>query len=331
MKIAIAGVTGAVGREFLNVLEKRDFPFTDLVPLASERSAGKKVACKGGEYEVRELTRDAFKGVEIALFSAGGDRSLEFAPAAVEAGAVVVDNSSAFRMDADTPLVIPEINPEDALKHKGIIANPNCSTIIALMALGPIHRKSRLVRFIASTYQAVSGTGAAAMAALEKQISDIAAGREPVAEVYPHVIAMNALPHVDVFLESGFTKEEAKMVNETHKILHDDKIKISATCVRVPVMRSHSEAITLQTERQLEAEEVREILEKAPGVRVADDPAGNVYPLATTSTGVDDVFVGRIRKDPVFENGLSLWVAGDQILKGAALNAVQIGELLLGS
>jgi aspartate-semialdehyde dehydrogenase len=329
MKIAIAGVTGAVGREFIKVLEKRKFPATDLVALASKRSVGKPVAFMGKEYKVRELTKNSFEGVEIAFFSAGGDRSLEFAPAAVEAGATVIDNSSAFRMDKNTPLVIPEINPDDVDWHRGIISNPNCTTIIALMTLAPIHRAAKITRFIVSSYQAVSGTGAAAMRELTEQLSDILAGRIPKAEVYPHQIAFNALPQVDSFLPNGYTKEEMKMVNETRKILHDDAIKATATCVRVPVMRSHSESIMFQTERPLEPEEVREILRSAPGVKVADDPGKSLYPLATFTTGQDDVYAGRIRKDLAFENGISMWVAGDQLLKGAALNAVQIGEVLL--
>lgn len=329
MKVALAGATGAVGREFIKVFEKRNFPIEDFKPLASKRSAGNTLECQGRKYVIEELTPESFEGVDVAFFSAGGSISRDFAPHVVKAGAVMIDNSSAFRMDPEVPLVIPEINPGDAKEHKGIIANPNCSTIIALMALAPIHREAGLERFIASTYQAVSGSGKAAMDELVDQLKDLIAGKEPKIEVYPHQIAFNALPHVDTFQENGFTREEMKMVNETHKILHDKDIRISTTCVRVPVMRSHSESITLQTKKKLTPDEVRNILSEAPGVIVVDKPEENRYPLATSTTEQLDVQVGRIREDAVFENGISLWVVGDQLLKGAALNAVQIGELLL--
>ena len=330
MNIALVGATGAVGQEFLRVFEMLNFPISSLVPLASARSAGKVVKCKGVEYEIREISADAFEGVDVAFFSAGGDISREFAPKARDRGALVIDNSSAFRMDAGVPLIIPEVNPDAARAHKGIISNPNCSTIIALVPLAPIYREAGLARFIVSTYQAVSGTGAAAMAELESQLDDIRAGREVKIEAYPHQIAMNALPHVDVFLDSGFTREEMKMVHETHKILSDDSIKISATCVRVPIMRSHSESICFETKRKVSADAVRDILANAKGVTVVDEPSEARYPLALSASGKINVEVGRIREDAVFENGLSMWVVGDQLLKGAALNAVQIASLVGG-
>ncbi|MDP3980938.1 MAG: aspartate-semialdehyde dehydrogenase [Chlamydiota bacterium] len=327
--IAIAGATGAVGIDLLKVLEDRSFPVADVRLLASARSIGKKMSFRGQESLVEELKEDSFQGIDIAFFSAGASRSKEFAPQAVKAGAVVIDNSSAFRMDKDVPLVVPEINSEDIGKHSGIIANPNCSTIIMAVALNPIHQVSRIKRIIVSTYQAVSGTGMKAIKELEQQVQQWSRGENITKEVYPHQIAFNALPHVDVFHESGYTKEELKMVYETRKIFHDDTICVSATCVRVPVFRSHSEAVNIELEHKMTAEKARELLSRAPGVKLCDDPAANVYPLATDATGQYDVLVGRIREDSAFENGLAMWLSGDQLLKGAALNAVQIAECLI--
>jgi len=328
--VAVAGATGAVGTEMLSVLARRKFPADRVIALASERSVGKQVRFKEDEVEVQVLCEDSFEGVDIALFSAGADRSRRFAPAAVERGAVVVDNSSAFRMDPEVPLVVPEINPQEVANHKGIIANPNCSTIIAVVAVWPLHCEARLRRMIASTYQAASGAGAKAMAELERQVNDIIAGRAPSVEVFPHQIAFNLFPHVDVFLENAYTREEMKMAHETRKIFGDETLRISATCVRVPIYRAHSEALNLEFERDLSPERARELLEAAPGVRVVDDPANNSYPMPLDATGEYDVLVGRIRRDESCENTLDIWVSGDQILKGAALNAVQIAELLAG-
>lgn len=326
--VAVAGATGAVGTEMLNVLEDLNFPIKNLIPLASARSVGKKLKFKGEEVEVKELTKDAFKNVDIALFSAGGDRSLEFAKHAVDAGAVVIDNSSAFRMEAEVPLVVPEVNADDVKKHKGIIANPNCSTIQMVVAINPIHKAAKIKRVVVSTYQAVSGTGVKAITELQNQIEQIRNNQKIEKNVYPHQIAYNILPHIDSFLENGYTKEEMKMVNETKKIMHDDSIQIAATTVRVPVIRAHSEAINLDLEKKLSVEEVRKILSDAPGIIVQDDPTNNVYPLALNATGKYEVFVGRIRKDISSDNGIVLWCVADQLLKGAAYNAVQIAQLL---
>ncbi|TET37124.1 MAG: aspartate-semialdehyde dehydrogenase [Planctomycetota bacterium] len=327
--VAIAGVTGAVGQELLAILAKRDYPVGKLLPLASERSAGKTVSFRGEDIPVQVLSQDSFGGVDVAFFSAGSSRSKEFAPSAVEAGALVVDNSSAFRMEPDVPLVVPEVNPEDAKKHSGLIANPNCSTIQMVVAVAPIHRAFGVKRIICATYQAVSGTGKAAMEELDRQVRDIMSGRQPSVEVYPHQIAFNALPHVDFFVEDGYTNEEHKMSRETHKILHDDSIKISTTCVRIPVVRAHSEAVWLELEKPARMDEVRSVLEKSPGVIVVDDPGENKYPMAIHATGRDEVFVGRLRKDTALDNGIAMWVVADQLLKGAALNAVQIAETVL--
>jgi len=329
--VAVAGATGAVGTEMLAVLARRNFPADRVVALASERSVGRHLPFRDTELEVGLLSDDSFKGVDIALFSAGADRSRRFAPAAVESGAVVVDNSSAFRMDPGVPLVVPEINPEEALTHKGIVANPNCSTIIAVVAVWPLHRRARLVRMVASTYQAASGAGAKAMAELEAQVNDIVAGSDPVVEVFPHQLAFNLIPHVDAFLDNGYTTEEMKMTYETRKIFGDETLRISATCVRVPVYRAHSEALNLQFEQDLPPELAREILDAAPGVRVVDDTSTNSYPMPLDASGHDDVLVGRIRRDESCENALDIWVSGDQILKGAALNAVQIAEILVNN
>lgn len=327
MNIAIVGATGAVGQEMLDVLRRRQFPVTSLRLLASARSAGAKMKFDGKEYTVEALTADGFKGIDLALFSAGGSISKEFGPIAAAAGAVVVDNSSAFRMDPQVPLVIPEINPDDVPTHKGIIANPNCTTAVALMALAPLHRAFGLKRVIAASYQAVSGTGAKAIEELRNQVADIAAGRAVTKSVYPHQIAFNVLPQVDVFLDSGYTKEEMKMQNESRRILHLPELRASCTCVRVPVYRAHSVAVNAEFERPITVETARAALKVAPGLKVTDDPATNAYPMPLHVAGQDDCEVGRLRLDCALDNGLAFWVSGDQLLKGAALNAVQIAEV----
>lgn len=326
LHIAIVGATGAVGLDMLKTLEKRNFPLGSLTPLASARSAGKTLPFRGQEILVQELTGDSFVGVDIALFSAGGAISKEFAPLAVNAGAVVVDNSSAFRMDDSVPLVVPEINTTDVATHKGIIANPNCSTIVTVMALYPLHQAFGVKRMFASTYQAVSGSGAMGIEELKRQVSEINDGREVTREVYPHQIAFNVLPHVDVFLENGYTKEEMKMVHESRKIMGLPGFQASVTCVRVPVYRAHSISVSAEFEKPVSVEHAREAIAAAPGIDLNDDIASNGYPLPLELAGQDNCQVGRIRKDCAMENGLSFWVAGDQLLKGAALNAVQIAE-----
>ncbi len=326
MHVAVVGVTGAVGVEMLKTLEKRDFPVGHLTPLASARSAGKTLPFQGEEYTVQELTRDSFAGVDIALFSAGGGTSADFAPVAVEAGAVVVDNSSTFRNDDTVPLVVPEINAADVAGHKGIIANPNCSTTVTVIALYPLHQVFGVKRMFASTYQAVSGSGAMGIVELERQVGEISEGREVSREVYPHQIAFNVLPHVDVFLDNGYTKEEMKMVHESRKIMGLPDFQASVTCVRVPVYRAHSIAVSAEFEKPVSVEAAREAIIAAPGIDLNDDVAANAYPLPLELAGQDNCQVGRIRKDCAMENGLSFWVAGDQLLKGAALNAVQIAE-----
>ena len=326
LHIAIVGATGAVGLDMLKTLEKRNFPLGSLTPLASARSAGKTLPFRGQEILVQELTVDSFVGVDIALFSAGGAISKEFAPLAVNAGAVVVDNSSAFRMDDSVPLVVPEINTTDVATHKGIIANPNCSTIVTVMALYPLHQAFGVKRMFASTYQAVSGSGAMGIEELKRQVSEINDGREVTREVYPHQIAFNVLPHVDVFLENGYTKEEMKMVHESRKIMGLPGFKASVTCVRVPVYRAHSISVSAEFEKPVSVEHAREAIAAAPGIDLNDDIATNGYPLPLKLAGQDNCQVGRIRKDCAMENGLSFWVAGDQLLKGAALNTVQIAE-----
>ena len=326
LHVAVVGATGAVGVEMLKTLEKRNFPVGRLTPLASVRSAGKTLPFWGQEITVQELTTDSFAGVDIALFSAGGEISGEFASRAVEAGAVVVDNSSAFRMDDNVPLVVPEINAAEVARHKGIIANPNCSTIVTVMALYPLHQAFGVKRMFASTYQAVSGSGAMGIAELERQVGEINEGREVSREVYPHQIAFNVLPHVDVFLDNGYTKEEIKMVHESRKIMGLPDFEASVTCVRVPVYRAHSIAISAEFEKPVSVEGAREAISGAPGIDLNDDVASNGYPLPLELAGQDNCQVGRIRKDCAMENGLSFWVAGDQLLKGAALNAIQIAE-----
>ncbi len=326
LHVAIAGATGAVGVEMLETLVRRNFPVGRLTPLASARSVGKTVSFRGEEIPVQELTEDSFAGVDIVLFSAGGGTSLEFAPAAVAAGAVVVDNSNAFRMDDSVPLVVPEINAADVVTHNGIIANPNCSTIVTVMALYPLHQAFGVRRIFASTYQAVSGSGAMGIAELERQVGEINAGREASLDVYPHQIAFNVLPHVDVFLDNGYTKEEMKMVHESRKIMGLPHFQASVTCVRVPVYRAHSIAVNAEFDKPVSVEEACEAINAAPGVDLNNDVTANGYPLPLELAGKDNCQVGRIRKDCAMENGLSFWVVGDQLLKGAALNTVQIAE-----
>ncbi|NOZ23101.1 MAG: aspartate-semialdehyde dehydrogenase [Planctomycetes bacterium] len=327
--IAVAGATGAVGTEMLKVLEARNFPVKNIKMLASHRSVGKKLPFRGEDIAVEELKKDSFGDVDIALFSAGASRSKEFAPAAVEAGTVVVDNSSAFRLDDGVPLVVPEVNGHRIKEHKGIIANPNCSTIIAMVAVYPLHKAAGIKRMVVSTYQAVSGTGAQAIIELDKQARAYLAGEAIETDVYPHQIAFNLLPHIGDFGDNGYSSEEMKMLNEGRKIMEHPDLRVSCTTIRVPVFRAHSEAINLELEKPLPPEEARKILAEAPGVKVVDDPGNCVYPMPLDATGRDDVLVGRIRQDASIENGLDLWVSGDQLLKGAALNAVQIAEALL--
>ena len=326
--IAIVGATGAVGLELLDVLERRAFPVGNLRLLASARSAGKKLHFRGADVEVEELRDESFGGIDVAFFSAGGDTSRKYAPLAAAAGAVVVDNSSAFRMDAQVPLVIPEINGADARKHRGIIANPNCTTAITLMALYPLHRAFGVRRIFASSYQAVSGSGARAIAELKRQVESVRENQPAEPEVYPHPIAFNVLPHVDSFLENGYTKEEMKMQNEGRRIMHLPEFRASVTCVRVPVYRAHSVAVNAEFERPLSVEEAHEVLAKAPGLELIDEPQRNAYPMPLNAAGKDNCQVGRVRIDCALDNGLSFWIAGDQLLKGAALNAVQIAELI---
>ena len=324
--VAIAGATGAVGIEMIKTLERRRFPISRLTLLASRRSAGKHLSFMGEDLLVQELTEHSFKEVDVALFSAGGTISKEFAPFAVQAGAVVVDNSSAFRMDETVPLVIPEINREDIRKNRGIIANPNCTTAITLMALFPLHKAFGVKRIFASSYQAVSGTGALAIEELRTQVADVMAGRAAVPAVYPHQIAFNVIPHVDSFLESGYTKEEMKMQNEGRRIMHLPGFKASVTCVRVPIYRAHSVAVSAEFSEPVSVEKAREVLSQAPGLHLCDDPAESMYPMPLRCAGKDDCEVGRVRLDCALDNGLAFWVSGDQLLKGAALNAVQIAE-----
>jgi aspartate-semialdehyde dehydrogenase len=333
--VAILGATGAVGQEFLTLIEERKFPFENLKLLASKRSAGKKIDFMGKTYTVEEATTESFKDIDIALF-AGGSASKTFAPAAVKAGAVVIDNSSAFRMDPNVPLIVPEVNPEAIATHKGIIANPNCSTIIMLMALKPIYDKVKIKRIVVSTYQAVSGAGKEGINELTEQTKAVLENRPVEANILPsaslpkhYQIAFNLLPHIDVFVEDDYTKEEMKMVHETHKILNDYTIGITATTVRVPVYRSHSESINLELSGPLSAVEAKEVLAQFPGVIVEDNPAEQIYPMPLFTSNKDEVFVGRVRPDKSVPYGLNLWVTGDQIRKGAALNALQIAEYMI--
>lgn len=327
--VAIVGATGAVGTEMIEVLEERKFPVSRLVPLASTRSAGGMVTFDGNEVPIEVLTKDSFAGVDIALFSAGADLSREFAPIAVKAGAVVIDNSAAWRMTPEVPLVVPEVNAQDIPRHKGIIANPNCSTIQMVVALKPLHDKARIKRIVVTTFQSVSGTGKDAMDELMEQCQDLLSFKQPDSKVYPYQIAFNCLPQIDDFLPSGYTKEEMKMVDETRKIMGDQSIHVTATTVRVPVYVGHSEAINIETERKLSVNEARAILSTAPGVLLYDDPAHKIYPMPLEVAGKDEVYVGRIREDESISNGLNLWVVADNLRKGAALNAVQIAEHLI--
>lgn len=333
--VAVAGATGAVGNEFLQVLHDLDFPASEVRALASARSAGKKLPFKGcgqvpaGDLIVQEMTPESFQGVDIALFSAGAGVSKQFRQAVKDAGAVMIDNSSAFRMDVDVPLVVPEVNPEDVAWHDGVIANPNCSTIQMVVSLKPLYDLSRIKRVVVSTYQAASGAGAKAMQELYAQTQEFLDGKDLTIEAFAHQIAFNCIPHIDVFLEDGSTKEEWKMVQETKKIMHDEDLQVSATCVRVGVLRCHGESINVEFENEVSPEEARKALEVAPGVTVMDDPDSKVYPMPGLLAGTDGAYVGRLRKDASVDHGLAFWNVADQIRKGAALNAVQIAQLLL--
>ena len=331
--VAVVGATGMVGEEMASILEKRSFPIKKISFLASERSIGKTIHFKGEELPVNVLDKNSFRGIDIALFSAGGKVSREYAPIAVESGAVVIDNTSYFRMDEDIPLVVPEVNPEDITlyKNRGIISNPNCSTIQMVVALKPIYDNFGINRIVVATYQATSGAGRRAVdelihetkAFFEFKLKDY----EPA--VFPHKIAFNCLPHIDVFFEDGYTKEEKKMMNETRKIFHNKDIRVTATCVRVPVIRCHSEAINVETEKAFDIEKVKQLIASQKGCKLVDDPDGSLYPLALDASGKDEVFVGRIRRDESIENGMNMWVVSDNLRKGAALNAVQIAEILI--
>lgn len=326
VNLAVVGVTGMVGRTFMKVLEEKDLPIDNFYVFASSRSAGKKMMFKGKEYTVEELTEESFdRRIDIALFSAGASVSQKYAPIAAKKGCIVIDNSSAWRMDTEVPLVVPEVNPEDVDWNKGIIANPNCSTIQAMVALKPLNDKYKIKRVVYSTYQAVSGAGLAGWNDLENGLK----GEEP--KKFPHPIANNCLPHIDVFTDNGYTKEEIKMINETRKILHEPDMKITATAVRVPVFNSHSEAINVEFEKPFVLEELIEVLRNAPGIIIENDSQKDKYPLATQATGHDEVFIGRIRRDESVESGVNLWVVADNIRKGAASNAIQIAELIINA
>ncbi|MDY6831608.1 MAG: aspartate-semialdehyde dehydrogenase [Thermodesulfobacteriota bacterium] len=329
--VAVAGATGLVGNQMITCLEESNFPVKSIKMLASSRSVGKTLKFKGDDFPVKELTEESFKDVDIAFFSAGGGPSKKFAPIAAQDGCVVIDNSKTWRMDPDIPLVVPEVNPHAVAGYsrKGIIANPNCSTIQMVVALAPIHKKARIKRIVVSTYQAVSGTGTAAIDELLRQSRAILGNASFEKKVYPHQIAFNCLPHIGSFLETGYTDEEMKMVNETRKIMEDDTIMVSATTIRVPVIYGHSEAVNIETEAPISPEEVRELLKNAPGVRVVDDPGANIYPMAIDAAGKNETLVGRIRKDVSVPNGIDMWVVADNIRKGAAANAIQIGEILI--
>jgi aspartate-semialdehyde dehydrogenase len=326
--VAIVGATGAVGQELLGILEERKFPVSRLSLLASKRSAGRTLGFAGNDYPVQELTERSFTGVDYALFSVSSSISKAFGPAAVRAGAVVIDDSSAFRMDPHVPLVVTEVNPHALSHHQGIIAHPNCSTIPLVMVLKPLHQVAHVKRVVVATYQSVSGAGGSAMDELDRQTRALIAGEAASTSVFPHQIAFNCLPHIDAFGELGYTGEEWKMVRETHKILEDDSIRMSTTTVRVPVYRCHSEAVNVETERRVTPQEVRELMAAAPGVAVIDDPEKSQYPMPITVAGRDEVFVGRIREDPSHERAVNLWLVSDNLRKGAALNMVQIMELL---
>lgn len=331
LKVAVVGATGAVGQEMLKILEERDFPVKEVRPLASSRSWGKTVRFRGEEIPVEVLTRESFKDCDLALFSAGASISREFAPQAVGSGCLVVDNSSAFRLEEDVPLIVPEINSHRVhdVKNRGIVANPNCTTIITLVPLKPLHDYGRILRIVAASYQATSGAGARAMQELEEQVAAYVQGKPLEVKVFPYQIAFNLLPHIDVFLDNFYTKEEMKMVWETQKIMENSSIRVTATCVRVPVFRAHSVAVNIETERKITREKALELLSNFPGVVVYDNPEHRLYPMPLFVAGKDECYVGRIREDISLERGLNLWVVGDQLRKGAALNAVQIAELLL--
>jgi len=328
--VAIVGATGAVGEEMISILEDREFPVEKLRLFASERSEGKTLAFRDNEVLVETLSKNSFRGIDIALFSAGGERSKIWAPVAVKSGCIVIDNSSQWRMDPEVPLVVPEVNPHDLKWHKGIIANPNCSTIQMVVVLKPIHDSARIKRVVVTTFQSVSGTGKKAMEELMQQTVDLLNFRQVQATVYPHQIAFNCIPHIDSILENGYTKEEMKMVNETRKIMGEDSIRITATAVRVPVFRCHSESLNIETEKKITADEVRAVLSAAPGIVIYDAPDKNVYPVPVDVADKDETYVGRIREDESIENGINLWIVADNLRKGAALNAVQIAEKLIG-
>ena len=327
--VGVVGATGAVGREMLKILESRSFPAAEIKALASSRSAGERLSFQNKELLVEELTEDSFQNLDLALFSAGGDTSKKFAPIAAEAGCVVVDNSSAWRMDPEVPLVVPEVNPHHLARHKNIIANPNCSTIQMVVVLKPLHDAATIKRVVVSTYQAVSGSGQKAVQELESQVRALFNMQEVECNVYPHQIAFNCLPHIDDFQDNDYSKEEMKMVNETKKIMDDDSIKVTATTVRVPVFYGHSESVNVETAKKISAKEARVMLSQAPGIRVLDNPREKIYPMAIEAAGEDETFVGRIREDNTVDNGLDLWIVADNIRKGAALNTVQIAEELL--
>jgi aspartate-semialdehyde dehydrogenase len=327
--VAVVGATGAVGNEMIKTLAQRNFPVETLRLFASERSEGKTLEFSDKEIAVEAIKDTSFKGIDIALFSAGAERSRIWAPVAAKSGCVVVDNSSQWRMDPEVPLVVPEVNPHDLKKHKGIIANPNCSTIQMVVVLKPIHDAAKIRRVVVTTFQAVSGTGQKAINELMQQTTDLLNFKEVQCNVYPYQIAFNVLPHIDAFLENGYTKEEMKMVNETRKIMGDNSIRLTATTVRVPVFRSHSESLNIETEKKLNPDEVRAILSKAPGIIVYDAPGKNIYPVPLHVAGKDETYVGRIREDESIENGINLWIVADNLRKGAALNAVQIAEKLI--
>lgn len=330
-KVAVVGATGVVGQEFLKILEERKFPVGEIRLLASEKSAGLTMQFKGADEVVRELARETFEGIDIGLFSPGASVSAVYAPKAAKAGCIVVDNTSQFRMDPDVPLVVPEVNPGDIAKYKkkGIIANPNCSTIQMVVALKPIHDAFRIKRIVVSTYQSVSGAGKEAMEELSNQIKNLFNMKEAGVKVLPHRIAFNCIPQIDSFLDSGYTKEEQKMVNETKKIFGDDSVKVSATTVRVPVFVGHSESVNIETEKPITPEAVKKLLKKAPGVTLVDDPKKGEYPMPIDCVDTDDVYVGRIRQDDTVPNGINMWIVSDNLRKGAALNAVQIAEILI--
>lgn len=328
-RVAILGATGAVGTELLELLESRDFPVAELKLIASPRSAGKTLRFKGEDLAIEQVSDRAFNNIDLVLASAGGSTSKTLAPVAVAAGAVVVDNSSAFRADPQVPLVVPEVNPEAIANHQGIIANPNCTTILMAVAVYPLYQARKINRIVAATYQSASGAGAMAMAEVKNQTQEILHGKSPTPEVFPYPLAFNLFPHNSPMTANGYCEEEMKMVNETKKIFNAENLKITATCVRVPVLRAHSEAINLEFESPLSATEAKAILSQAPGVRVVEDWQANYFPMPIDATGIDEVLVGRIRQDISHECGLELWLCGDQIRKGAALNAVQIAELLV--